>query len=47
MTGVFLLDVGGSGLAGLVWYFDWFCAALWHVVRQTVGACPLGGVVPD
>ena len=45
----------GSGLVGLVllvlaWFqtgLDWFCAALWFVVKQTVGACPLGGVVPD
>ena len=24
----------------------WFVAALWPVVKQTVGACPLGGVGP-
>ena len=45
----------GYGLVGLVWLvlvwfqtgLDWFCAALWPVVKQTVVACPLGGVAPD
>ena len=48
MTGVSLLDVGGSGLAGLFWLvLDWFRVAFMVCVDQTMGACPLGGVVPD
>ena len=44
VTGVFLLDVGSSGLVWLV--LDRFLCCVCGLSDQTVGACPLGYVSP-
>ena len=46
LSGVLLVESLGSSL-GVDGFFIGTCAAFTVCVDQTMGACPLGGVVPD